>query len=82
LSHNLLTFRDTNGRLKKAKSIKLIEHQVRDAINNTMLNELWVEIRVVGKVRGEWTEYMPLHEFIKLNPELAERLSGNAKIRL
>lgn len=70
-----IVFTDANGKRKTASSIKLIRHSIRDAINNTVFDELWVEIHVVGKVRGEWTEYMPLKEFIRLNPELAERLS-------
>jgi len=75
LSHNLITFKDANGRTKTARSITLIKHSIRDAINETTFDEPWVEIIVVGRVRGEWTEYMPLNEFIKMNPELAKRLS-------
>lgn len=75
MSHSLITFKDANGREKTARSIKLIKHTIRDAVNETTFDEPWVEIRVVGRVRGEWTEYMPLKDFIKLNPELAERLS-------
>jgi hypothetical protein len=71
----LITFTDVNGRQKTASSIRLIKHPIRDAINETTFDEPWVEIRVVGRVRGEWTEYMPLKDFIKLNPELARRLS-------
>jgi hypothetical protein len=72
---SLITFVDVNGRQKTARSIKVIKHPIRDAINNTTFDEPWVEMRVVGRIRGEWTEYMPLRDFIKLNPELAERLS-------
>jgi hypothetical protein len=78
LSHdisNLITFVDVNGRQKTASSIRLIKHPIRDAINKTTFDEPWVEIHVVGRVRGEWTEYMPLKDFIRLNPELAERMS-------
>jgi hypothetical protein len=71
----LITFTDVNGRQKTASSIRLIKHPIRDAINETTFDEPWVEIHVVGRVRGEWTEYMPLKDFIKLNPELAEKLS-------
>ena len=71
----LISFIDINGRRKTAKSIRLIRHPIRDAINKTTFDEPWVEIRVVGRVRGEWTEYMPLNDFIRLNPELAKALS-------
>lgn len=67
-----IVFIDANGRRKTARSIRLIKHQIRDAINETTFDEPWVEIRVVGRVRGEWTEYMPLAEFERLNPELAK----------
>jgi hypothetical protein len=70
-----LTFIDVNGRRKTASSIRLIRHPIRDAINNTTFTELWVEARVVGR-RGEWVEYMKLEDFVRLNPQLAERLSG------
>jgi hypothetical protein len=72
---NLITFIDVNGRRKTASSIRLIRHPIRDAINETTFDEPWIEIRVVGRVRGEWTEYMPLKDFVRLNPELARRLS-------
>jgi hypothetical protein len=70
----LITFIDANGRQKLASSIRLIKHPIRDAINETTFDEPWVEIRVVGRVRGEWTEFMPLKDFIKFNPELAMRV--------
>ena len=73
---SLKTFIDPNGKLKTARDIQLIRHQIRDAINNTTFTELYVKITVVGKHRGEWTEYMPLKDFIKLNPNLAEELSS------
>ena len=71
----LITFVDINGRRKTASSIRLIKHPIRDAINETTFDEPWVEIHVIGRVRGEWIEYMPLKDFIRLNPELARRLS-------
>jgi hypothetical protein len=71
----LITFLDINGRQKTARSIRLIKHPIRDAINETTFDEPWVEIRVIGRIRGEWTEYMPLKDFVKFNPELAEKLS-------
>jgi hypothetical protein len=70
-----MTFIDVNGRQKTASSIRLIKHPIRDAINETTFDEPWVEIHVVGRIRGEWTEYMTLKDFIKLNPELARRLN-------
>jgi hypothetical protein len=70
----LITFIDVNGRQKIASSIRLIKHPIRDAINETTFDEPWVEIHVIGRVRGEWIEYMPLKDFIRLNPELASRL--------
>jgi hypothetical protein len=71
----LIAFVDANGRRKTASSIRLIRHPIRDAINNTTFDELWVEIHVVGRIRGGWTEYMRLEDFVRLNPELARRLS-------
>jgi len=70
----LIVFTDINGRRKTARSIRLIRHSIRDAVNETTFDEPWVEIRVVGRVRGEWTEYMPLKDFVRLNPELARNL--------
>jgi hypothetical protein len=71
---NLISFIDINGKQKTAKSIKLIRHPIKDAINKTTFDEPWVEICVVGRTRGEWTEYMPLKDFTRLNPELATNL--------
>jgi hypothetical protein len=71
---SLIDFVDINGRRKTASNIRLIKHPIRDAINETTFDEPWVEIHVVGRVRGEWTEYMPLKDFIRLNPELAKTL--------
>jgi hypothetical protein len=68
------TFIDVNGRRKTAASIRLIKHPIRDAINNTTFDETWVEIRVVGRTRGEWVEYMSLKDFERLNPELYDEL--------
>jgi len=76
LSRELKTFVDPNGRLKTAKDIQLIRHQIRDAVNNTTFTELYVKITVVGRRRGEWVEYMPLKDFVKLNPKLAEEMSS------
>jgi hypothetical protein len=72
----LVTFVDVNGRRKTASNIRLIKHPIRDAVNETTFDEPWVEIHVVGRVRGEWMEYMSLKDFVRLNPELALRLSG------
>ncbi|MEM4975975.1 MAG: hypothetical protein QXT64_01470 [Desulfurococcaceae archaeon] len=74
MSRELKTFVDPNGRLKTARDIQVISHQIRDAINNTTFTELYVKITVVGKRRGEWVEYMPLKDFVRLNPGLAEEL--------
>jgi hypothetical protein len=75
LAQGLVEFTDVNGRRKVAREFRLIRHSIRDAINNTTFTELWVEIRVVGR-RGEWTEYMRLEDFVRLNPELADKMSG------
>jgi hypothetical protein len=77
---SLINFVDVNGKEKHATFIKLINHPIRDAINETTFDEPWVEIHVVGRVRGEWTEYMPLKDFAKLNPELGERLKEHGKL--
>lgn len=75
MSRELKTFVDANGRLKAARKIEVVRHQIRDAINKTTFTELYVKIVVVGKRRGEWVEYMPLKDFVKLNPELAKELA-------
>jgi hypothetical protein len=72
---NFISFIDINSKQKTASSIKLIKHPIKDAINKTTFDEPWVEIHVVGRVRGTWIEYMSLKDFVKLNPELAKELS-------
>jgi hypothetical protein len=70
---DLIIFTDANGRKKTASSIRIVKHNIRDAINNTVFDEPWVEIHVVGKTRV-WTEYMSFNEFSRLNPSIARKL--------
>jgi hypothetical protein len=73
----MINFIDANGKEKNARSIKIIKHSIRDAINDTTFDEDWIEITVVGRIRGEWKEYIKAEDFKKLNPELYKLLIEN-----
>jgi len=66
----LITFRDINGREKRAAGFRKFQHPIWDAINKRYFYEWWVEIEVVGRRRGSWIEYMPLDKFRELNPKI------------
>jgi hypothetical protein len=70
---DLIIFTDANGKKKTASSIRIVKHSIRDAINNIVFDEPWVEICVVGKTR-EWIEYMSFNEFSRFNPHIAKKL--------
>lgn len=69
----IIEITDINGRKKFAikNSIKIIDHEVRDAIHGGTITEKYVEVIIVGKHRNRrWKEWYPLKEFIARNPNL------------
>lgn len=64
---------DCNGKERNAKSVKVIQHEFRNALtdsDNEVLGELeYAEVVIIGKSR-EWTEWYPLDEFREKNPDL------------
>jgi hypothetical protein len=74
-----MKFIDINGKEKEALRIRIIDHQIRDAINNDIIYEKWVEIDVIGR-RGIWKEYMKLEDFERLNPEITNKLKYYGKL--
>jgi hypothetical protein len=62
---------DSNKREKNAISLKVITHEVRDAINKGAIPTKFVEATIQGKHRqGTWTEWYPLAEFKQNNPDI------------
>jgi len=62
---------DSNGKEKNAISLKVITHEVRDAINKGAIPTKFVEAVIKGKHRTEtWIEWYPLSEFKKNNPDI------------
>ncbi|NCN28302.1 hypothetical protein GW915_12100 [bacterium] len=60
---------DGNKRKKNAVSLKVITHEVRDAINKGAIPTQFVEAVIKGKHRtATWIEWYPLAEFRKNNP--------------
>lgn len=58
---------DLNGKKKKIDSIKVIQHDVSDAVNGGSVLVEYVEVEVVGK-QSNWTEWWLLKEFKHNNP--------------
>ena len=69
MSDELIEFVDINGNKRKARYLKVINHNVRDAVNDTMITVKYVEAMIVGR-RGEHKEWYPLEEFKKMNPRM------------
>ena len=59
---------DLNGKERKIESIKVILHDVTDAIGEGVVSEEYVEVEVVGK-QSTWTEWWSLAEFKDNNPD-------------
>lgn len=60
---------DCNGKEKEALSVKVITHEVKDAINKGAIPTKFVEAVIKGRHRANtWTEYYPLIEFQINNP--------------
>jgi len=60
---------DGNKREKNAVSLRVITHEVRDAINKGVIPTQFVEAVIKGRHRvGTWTEWYPLIEFKENNP--------------
>lgn len=62
---------DCNGKSKEALSLRVITHDVADAINKGAIPTKFVEALIKGKNRPDtWTEWYPLVEFQINNPEI------------
>jgi hypothetical protein len=62
---------DSNGKEKNAISLKVITHEVRDAINKGAIPTKFVEAVIQGRHRkGTWVEWYPLEQFRSLNPKI------------
>ena len=71
---------DGNKREKNAVSLKVITHEVRDAIRKGAIPTQFVEAVIKGRYRpSTWTEWYPLLEFRKNNPGI-EVSSANLSI--
>ena len=67
----LMLIVDINGKEKEALLVKIIPHQVRDALSDQMVNKMYVEALIKGKHRNKtWKEWYPLEEFQKRNPNI------------
>ena len=62
---------DGNGKEKEALSLKVITHEVRDAVNKGAIPTKFVEAVIKGRNRpGTWIEWYPLVEFQVNNPNI------------
>lgn len=62
---------DGNGSEKEAVSLRVITHEVKDAVNKGVIPTEFVEATIKGKNRlGTWTEWYPLVEFQINNPNI------------
>ncbi len=62
---------DLNGRKRLVKSIRVIDHEVRNSIHGGTLTEKYVEVVIVGRHRRRtWKEWYPLEKFKEMNPNL------------
>jgi len=69
----LKVIKDVNGREKLilANSLRVIDHEVRDAIHGGTITEKYVEVVVVGRHRNtKWKEWYPLKKFLEMNPNI------------
>ena len=68
---------DINGRKRQVlkSSIRVVSHQVKDAIHGGTITEKFVEVQIISRHRGtSWKEWYPLEKFVKMNPKLAEEI--------
>ena len=63
---------DMNGKEREALSLKIVSHQIPDAIGGGIAVVVqYVEAQVQGKHRkGTWIEWYPLVEFQINNPKI------------
>lgn len=62
---------DCNGKQKEALSLRVITHEVQDAVNKGAIPSKYVEAVIKGQNRPEtWTEWYPLVEFQVNNPDV------------
>ena len=62
---------DGNGKEKEALSLKVVTHEVRDAVNKGAIPVKFVEAVIKGRNRlSTWTEWYLLLEFRTNNPNI------------
>ena len=62
---------DSNKKEKNAVSLKVITHEVVDAVNKGAIPTKFVEAVIKGRHRPEtWVEWYPLIEFRTNNPDV------------
>ena len=62
---------DSNKKEKNAVSLKVITHEVVDAVNKGTIPTQFVEAVIKGRYRPEiWVEWYPLIEFKENNPSI------------
>lgn len=69
---------DINGKDRVIDSMKVIKHKRTSAVkgdnNKPVGSAKYVECNIIGDSGREWTEYYPLKEFKKNNPEVSRWL--------
>ena len=63
---------DLNGKERKVKSIKKIDHKTLDAITQETVSEIFVEVEIVGN-NNTWVEWWPFDDFKQMNPNKRPR---------
>ena len=62
---------DSNKKEKNAVTLKVITHEVVDAVNKGAIPTQFVEAVIKGRYRPEtWVEWYPLIEFKENNPSI------------
>ena len=62
---------DNNGKEKTAVSLRIITHEIRDAVNKGAIPEKFIEAVIKGKHRPDtWVEWYPLSKFRENNPNI------------
>jgi hypothetical protein len=61
---------DINGRPKNAMELKIIQHNVTEAVTGDSISVPYVEAKIHGRSGRQWTEWYPVDEFEALNPDI------------
>ena len=64
-----MIIKDLSGKEREITSIKKINHNIRDVINNKIIVKEFIEVMIKGK-NLKWKMFYPFNEFMIMNPEV------------